>query len=136
VDWYQRRRAEQLRAHDATNPQLAALLRSLDAIYLFGTFGFEAVMRPDGSVLVSVDEHWGEPDAPEPPWRPATREERLLSIAVASERWPEIASLLPQRPADARTCPACHGQGTVPLAPPRIFCNVCGALGWLPDAAT
>ena len=46
LDWYKQRRAEQLGAYDASNPQLAALLRRLDAIYLFHTFGFEVLMRP------------------------------------------------------------------------------------------
>jgi len=33
------------RALDAANPQFAAQLCELDALYLFGTLGFDAVMR-------------------------------------------------------------------------------------------
>ena len=103
------------------------MLREMDALYLFGTIGMEAVMRSDGAVLVSVDEHWGEPNAPLPGWREATGTERTLSLTVASERWPELAELLPRRPVDARDCATCEGRGTIV---PKLYCSECGALGW------
>ena len=136
MEWYERRRAAQLREFDAANPRMAAWLREIDALYLFGTFGFEAVMRPDGTVLVAVDEHWGEPGAPEPPWRPATESERTISIVAARERWPEVAQLLPPRPAAARDCPTCQGHGALPIGATSVLCSDCGALGWVIDAAT
>jgi hypothetical protein len=109
-----------------------AELRELDALYLFGTLGMEAAMRPDGTVLVAVDEHWGEPNAPEPTWRVATSTERTLSIKVASQRWPEFAELLPQRPAGARDCQVCHGTGGITNS---VYCGDCGAMGWINDQA-
>lgn len=136
MEWYKQRHAEQLRDLDKANPRLASWLREIDALYLFGTFGFDAVMQSDGSVLVSVDEHWGEPDAPEPPWRAATSAERSLSIVAASERWPEIVQLLPPRPAAASDCSTCRGQGGGMNGQTTVLCRDCGALGWVYDAAT
>ena len=136
MEWYQRRRVEQLRRLDSVNPALAAQLREFDALYLYGTLGFDSVMRSDGTVLVAVDEHWGEPSAPDPPWRVASPRERALAIAAASERWPEVAALLPDRPATARNCHECGGKGWWSVAETRFLCRACGALGWLCDAAT
>lgn len=34
-------------------------LRELDALYLFGTIGTEAILRGNGEVWVRPDEHWG-----------------------------------------------------------------------------
>jgi hypothetical protein len=132
VNWYPERRAAQLREYDENYPARAAELRELNALYLFGTLGMEAVMRADGTVLVAVDEHWGEPDAPEPVWREATANERTLSIKVASERWPDLATLLPTRSATARDCEVCSGVGTII---DRIYCRACGAMGWIDDQA-
>lgn len=136
MKWYQRRRIAQLKAFDQSAPQLAAMLRELDALYLFGTLGFEAVMRPDGTVLVAADEHWGEPHAPPPPWRTATERERTLSLVAAGERWPEVAELLPPRPASARDCVECQGHGTIAIQQTSILCSACGALGWIEEPAT
>jgi len=132
VNWHAERRATQLRDYDRSYPALAAELRELDAVYLFGTLGMEAVMRADGTVLVAVDEHWGESDAPEPAWREATPNERTLSIKVASERWPELAALLPLRPASARACGVCAGVGAIG---DKAYCSTCGAMGWVVDPA-
>ena len=132
VEWYQRRRSEQLAGFERDNPAMAAMLREMDALYLFGTLGMEAVMRSDGVVLVAVDEHWGEPGAPEPEWREASPTERTLSLTVARERWPELSDLLPRRPVEARDCSACEGRGSIV---PKVYCGECGALGWIEDRA-
>lgn len=136
MEWYDRRRTEQLLAFDKTAPALAGLLRELNALYLFGTLGFEAIMRPDGSVLVAADEHWGEPNAPSPPWRMATERERTLSIVAARDHWPEVAGLLPDRPSGVKECPECQGRGAIPIQQTSILCSSCGALGWINEPAT
>ena len=87
--WFQARRDQQLRAFEQANPAIAELVREMDAIYLFGTIGMEAMMRADGSVIVRIDEDWDRPaPRPEPLWRPATNKERTASLVIAGERIP------------------------------------------------
>ena len=59
-------------------------------------------------------------------------------LAVLAHAWtmfPELAPLVPLRPADAIDCPACKGSGVFPhSARPSSFSCFCGGVGWLfPD---
>jgi hypothetical protein len=48
-----------------------------------------------------------------------------------------LASLRPVRPADAVTCPTCHGTGQPRLASGEVLTNIvcqCGGLAWIPAA--
>ena|SRR5690349_224668 len=59
-------------------------------------------------------------------------------LAVLGHAWttfPELASLVPFRPADAIDCPACQGSGvSQDSAGPSGFSCYCGGMGWLfPD---
>jgi len=132
LNWFEPRRSRQLAEYDRENPKMGELLRELDALYLFGTMGMEAVLKADGSVLVSVDDSWDQPDAPPPPWRPATVLERTASLVIARKRIPEVAELLPSRPPGAADCPRCKGTGRIIQ---EVVCMDCGALGWVPPAA-
>lgn len=62
---------------------------------------------------------------------------RLRNMAVfqGAQRFPELAILIPPRPADAITCGSCHGTGIPPDIPPKLLHLIacyCGGLGWLP----
>jgi hypothetical protein len=51
-------------------------------------------------------------------------------IAIAAERFPELAVWLPARPAKASDCKVCKMTGSLqPLSP--IQCPECSGLGWL-----
>jgi hypothetical protein len=126
--WFQDRFAEQLRDYQEHNAALAALIRRLEAIYLFGTIGIEAVLKSDGRVLVLVDEHFDQPFPPvEPVWRPASEHERTAALVIARKRIPEVAELLPLRPPEAANCPVCRGKGWLVQ---EVVCMDCGGLGW------
>ena len=56
------------------------------------------------------------------------REERLVTLAYAARRHPELASLLPKRPQAAVSCGACGGAGAMTKA--RLVCGECYGLGW------
>ena len=130
LPWFQDRFAQQLGEYEEHNPPMAALIRRLEAIYLFGTIGIEAVLKPDGRVLVMVDEHFDKPFPPvEPQWRPASEHERTAALVIARQRIPEVADLLPSRPAGARNCPVCRGKGWLVQ---EVVCMDCGGLGWIP----
>ena len=69
---------------------------------------------------------------------PCLREEddpRLRNVALfqGSITYPEISSLVPARPAEARDCPYCaeKGIGRECLEQHNIVCY-CGGLGWVP----
>lgn len=53
-------------------------------------------------------------------------------IGHAWAKFPELAPLVPRRPAEAIDCPACHGTGLTRQdeRPPGFSCY-CGGLGWL-----
>ena len=128
LPWFQERFAEQLHEYEDRNPAMAALIRRLEVIYLFGTIGIEAVLKPDGRVLVMADEHFDQPFPPvEPAWRPATEHERTAALVIARNRIPEVAELLPRRPPNAGNCPVCRGKGWLVQ---EVVCMDCGGLGW------
>jgi hypothetical protein len=56
-------------------------------------------------------------------------------LAVLGHAWtkfPELAPLVPRRPAEAIICPACSGSGLATYGEgPKDFSCYCGGLGWL-----
>ena len=58
----------------------------------------------------------------------ATEEWRVLALRRASQLFPELGSLAPERPAGAADCPACHGTGTILGG---IVCGTCLGSGWV-----
>lgn len=56
----------------------------------------------------------------------------LAVLALAWTKFPELAPLVPRRPAEAIDCPACHGSGVfAPNEQPSGFSCYCGGVGWL-----
>jgi hypothetical protein len=55
-------------------------------------------------------------------------QERLYAFKCAAEQFPELADLMPARPAGALDCPACEGVG---LLAQRFRCGQCHSLGWV-----
>ena len=131
--WYHRLRDQQWEARERQQVGSAAWLRELDALYLFGTLGTEAVLRGNGEVWVRPDDQWDNPAAPEPTWRLADERERTSALVIAGERLPEVRSLLPARPSEATTCGRCSGTG---YFIDGVVCPDCGALGWISAPVT
>jgi hypothetical protein len=52
----------------------------------------------------------------------------LVARLAAAERFPELAELVPVRPAGAADCPDCEGRGRV--MNDLVRCGVCYGLGW------
>jgi hypothetical protein len=102
--------------------ELASRLGALPSLFDMGGC---TLIRPDGTL---VDVLW---DSSERPTETIYR--RLRSGAGRRCRaHPELAELLPVRPATARDCAACGGKGRVPLpGPANALCGPCGALGWV-----
>jgi hypothetical protein len=54
-------------------------------------------------------------------------------LVIASERIPELRSLLPPRPTDAIDCARCSGSGWFLGG---VVCPDCDGLGWIATPAT
>ena len=86
-------------------------------------------IRADGEVLV-VDH-----ETPDPNPRPAND---LTFVAIAlvegAARYPELAHVLPTRPAGRGACATCGGKGTLSMSRGSVVLHcVCGGLGWKPE---
>ena len=82
-----------------------------------------AAIKPDGSLV------WWSTEGEYESTRPVDEaHDRHIVLAVASKRYPELASVVPVRPEDALMCSGCGGAGGVEGAP-EVIC-MCGGLGW------
>src|SRR5262245_42312915 len=84
------------------------------ALGVYGDMGGALMVRPDGSVLgVGWDDE--QPSVVTNGWR-------IIGLAAASYRFPDLADLAPERPVAAWPCYRCAGPG----------CEYCFGMGWLP----
>jgi hypothetical protein len=100
---------------------------------LFPDFGACYAIRPNGEVIsVGWDDHSDVQ---------VHHELRTLRTILfqGSKRYPELQTLLPPKPVDARVCHVCNGTGIFVIAgtaTTTIVCH-CGGYGWLPpDSST
>lgn len=107
-----------------------------EGMTLFGTIGYSAHLRTDGSVWVSDTEDWSAAELVWR-WRRAAPREALRAINVACRRLPQLQSLLPTKPPDVPACPDCGGTGTLTVEGDvvgGVWCPSCCGLGWyVPD---
>jgi hypothetical protein len=125
-----------VRSRRSTTAASDAPAGATDAMHLFGTIGYEALLAPDGAVWINDTEDWCAAELVWR-WRRAPRGEALGAIKVAAERIPELGALVPARPADVPACAACRGSGILTLdggAVHGVWCQQCFGLGWrVPD---
>jgi hypothetical protein len=103
------------------------LARSLDALPLYGDIGGSIFLRADGTML-SLDHNSEElSEGVGHPWE-------IVALVAGAEKYPQLRSLLPERPANARDCTPCGGTGkvSVPGLDVGLGCGECWGLGWLP----
>jgi len=63
--------------------------------------------------------------------RPVTNQaDASVALVEGSRRYPELAHLIPKRPAHATTCTACAGTGRAPVPSGELIC-ACGGTGWV-----
>jgi hypothetical protein len=128
----------QLRNGTAQRTKLAGV--DGDAMYVYGSIGVDAALTSTGDIWVGEYE-FDTVDGTSVPatWRRALGVERLGFIVIAARRFPALAGLLPARPADAPSCPACRATGDWHLFSADrkeslrirgMICKVCGGLGW------
>jgi hypothetical protein len=115
-------------AHEApaTALWLAPFVREHGALPLYSSWTETIGITPDG-VLVSwsTEGEWpGARPLEEFTWS-------ALALVRGAQRYPELQSLIPNRPTASKICANCGGTGTAIAARPEIDC-VCGNLGWVP----
>ena len=108
--------------------EVLPLARQLSALPVYVDIGGAILIRPDGTVLeVHSNQSWeGGVES-----RSLTEPRDLLLARVAASRtWPTLASLAPERPADATDCKTCEGAGQLVLGDLQAYCRECGGTGW------
>ncbi len=112
--------------HDALN--LRILAQRFEALPLCVDWEKCWALRPDGQVVVFAHE------VADPQVR-NEEDSRMINVALfqGSLTYPEIESLVPARPLDAKDCPFCPAESasSQSLEHPTMICY-CGGLGWIP----
>ena len=112
---------------DTTLPESAG--RQHSAIPLYADLGGAILLRADG---IFLELEWDQPSEEKP--REVDRPSWPVALVAGAERYPWLAPLLPERPADAANCPACSGAGRIALngaSTGSIYCGTCNGLGWI-----
>jgi len=124
-DQIDRRIEEFLADEDPRFAWVRTAIRKFEFLPLY--LGWVAVLglRPDGS-LVS----WDNEDDPEVLKPLSDSYWGRMAICQGAKKYPELVSLLPRRPAEARDCESCKGTGQLEGLPQTIICG-CGGLGWI-----
>lgn len=78
---------------------------------------------PDGSFV-----RWDQEDDPQAIKKLSNAYLQRLAICQGARKYPELAALIPQRPASAETCSVCGGAGQL-RGLPQMICH-CGGVGW------
>jgi hypothetical protein len=92
------------------------------ALPVYMDMGGTLFLTLDGDVLSL---HHDDGDIPTPELEPGWR---IIAAVAASEKYPELSPLVPERPASATDCSACGGTGRVTRH--DIRCGECFSLGW------
>ena len=92
------------------------------ALPLYADMGGFLTIREDGEILRYDPETATTRPEDDERWR-------LVARLAAADRFPELESLRPGRPSDARTCSPCAGAGRVLEG--TVRCGTCFGLGWL-----
>jgi hypothetical protein len=111
-------------------PDAIAAAHRYHVLPLYNDFMGCFALRPSGECVFVA---W---DAPEQavPVQLGLPDFRVIHVARVrgALRYPDIPGIMPERPADARVCPSCHGTGQA--IRPEFVCE-CGGLGWVPWAS-
>jgi hypothetical protein len=103
---------------------LREIARAHRALPVYADMDGSLFLKPNGEVWFQGSE--GALALEESPHR------CLVARLAAAERFPELAELVPVRPAEAVDCPDCEGRGRV--LNDLVRCGVCYGLGWSNDA--
>lgn len=93
------------------------------ALPLYGGIGEVWLLRPDGSFWRADSDAGLELER-------LPEELQINALVAGAERYPWLASLLPDRPIDAALCTVCGGTGRIGSPGNTAYCFGCHSLGW------
>jgi hypothetical protein len=113
-------------AEYASNPNdpwgLTQVAERLRALPVYMDMGGALFLTLDGDVL-RLNHYDGDVPTPE-----LDSERHIVAAVAAAEKYPELAPLVPERPASAEDCSACGGTGRITRH--NLRCGECTSLGW------
>jgi hypothetical protein len=105
---------------DAESDDVRAAAKLTGGVPVYADIGGILIVLTDGRVVhFDPDTHIVTP-VTDTKWR-------RVALANAARKFPELATLLPARPTDARSCTVCGGTGVLLGA----NCGSCSGLGWV-----
>ena len=107
-------------AQTAESSAIRQVAEATGALPVHVDMGGALVITAEGDV-VQYDLETGATVRPNEDWK-------VLALAKASRRFPELKELAPKKPPNAIQCPSCAGTGTMPG---NTDCATCWATGWI-----
>jgi hypothetical protein len=131
-EWIEAATREYITARRDIHPEMANVVEKINALPLYMDWVGGVALRSDGDLIGFL---WDEPESVKvetDPWF------RFLARVAGANRYPELASLLPQRTDRDRDCPLCKGAGEAAGLrehgiDPKVIRCYCGGAGWLPS---
>ncbi len=115
----------ELQADDSNYP----IVKSEDAVVMFYGMGDPLYLTFDGRVI--IEECFNEE---KPPREAETLAEAAMAVVVGAKvrKFPELLSILPERPETAADCKNCDKSGWLQFLgiSGEFVCGNCGGLGW------
>jgi hypothetical protein len=111
----------------------ASLSTDRTAVMVDGSIGYGCYVSPDGDLFVETYDVGSD----EPPTVDRSRCAQLAVLILGSRNLPQLADLVPKRPAGANDCSGCNGSGWTHQEIYRhfggqgILCQQCCGLGWV-----
>ena len=119
----------QTRLDRARESDPSSLSSDRTAICVDGSIGYDCYVSPDGDVFMEKYDLSNN----EPPVTDRSRQAQIACLILGSRTLPNLAQLVPVRPADAPTCEKCKGVGWLHevIWSGGILCQDCSGLGWI-----
>jgi hypothetical protein len=104
------------------------IVKMENAVVMFGGMGDPMYLTLDGRVIIEDRMDDG------PPREAATLREATMAVVIGAKlrEFPELLSILPERPLNSVDCQNSDQAGWYKVAEslPPIVCHECGGLGW------
>jgi hypothetical protein len=125
VPLIEQRIAELLASTDVRSGDYRSIATHHAALPIYADIGGCIALKPTGEWLFfHSNQRWDPPEEVEPM---NDNEWRVVALLAAREKYPELAEMIPRRPADAKDCLSCHGSGSLFQG---AGCASCCGLGW------
>jgi hypothetical protein len=112
---------------DFADPEEYCLSQNFRALPIGVSLWAYVFLTPDGEVI-STGVEPGELK------RSRDNQDLLNALVWGTERYPSLATLIPERPKDSSECPLCNGAGEYEVgrhSKQTAICVCCGGLGWV-----